>query len=244
MMRLRSASFCFAVAVASHLPLFCESFASNSLPVYHSSHQVFSTKSNPLSSPIHPIFERRTDRQSTTTKVAMATGPSSLFFGKFKISPSQIFYTTNLSAAIVNLRPIVPGHVLIIPKRVTPRLHQLSNEEYLDLWQSVRTVQNAVEKYYNAEGSNVAVQDGVCAGQSVPHVHVHILPRLKGDFERNDDVYDELQDWAPRQDDKSQKQGKLVVLEDEDRRDRTEDEMEEEAGSYRNLFESNADAKF
>ena len=40
---------------------------------------------------------------------------------------------------------------------------------------------------------NVSFKDGVLAGQSIPHVHVHVLPRRKGDFDENDDVYKELQ---------------------------------------------------
>mmetsp|Transcript_17799 Transcript_17799/g.25763 ORF Transcript_17799/g.25763 Transcript_17799/m.25763 type:complete len:266 (+) Transcript_17799:92-889(+) len=160
-------------------------------------------------------------------------------FGKFQISPSNVFYRTALSFAIVNLRPIVPGHVLIIPNRIVPRISQLTNDEYNDLWMTVRNVQNSLEKYYNAGGFNVAVQDGVVAGQSVPHVHVHILPRTKGDFERNDDVYDELEEWAPRKGDAGKVKTELEVLDDEDRKDRTEKEMNEEAELYRNLMIQN-----
>jgi bis(5'-adenosyl)-triphosphatase len=39
----------------------------------------------------------------------------------------------------------------------------------------------------------VSIQDGVDAGQTIPHLHVHVLPRKKGDFEKNDDIYDKLQ---------------------------------------------------
>ena len=170
-----------------------------------------------------------------------------LIFGKFKISPEQIFYIspTNLSAAIVNLRPIVPGHVLIIPKRIVPKVSELNTDEYLDLWNSVRTVQNMLEKQYSAQGFNIAIQDGKVAGQSVPHVHVHILPRVVGDFERNDDVYDELEDWAPTDDialkkktEKAKAGNQLDVPDDDDRKDRTIEEMNNEASIYRSLLNS------
>ena len=49
------------------------------------------------------------------------------------------------------------------------RLSQLKSDEYDDLWKSVRTVQNALERHYQANGFNVAVQDGASSGQSVPH---------------------------------------------------------------------------
>jgi bis(5'-adenosyl)-triphosphatase len=168
-----------------------------------------------------------------------------LIFGKFKILPSQIFYKspTDLTAAIVNLRPIVPGHVLVIPKRIVAKLSDLTNEEYDDLWRSVRLVQNVLEKHYNAGGFNVSVQDGKVAGQSVPHVHVHILPRQKGDFERNDDVYDKLEEWAPTLEmsvEKKKNQVELDVPEDEDRKDRTLEMMENESLLYRALLGTEA----
>jgi bis(5'-adenosyl)-triphosphatase len=65
-------------------------------------------------------------------------------------------------------------------------------------------------------------------------VHVHILPRLANDFNRNDDIYDALQEWAPR-DDLCQRI-LLEVPEDADRRDRTSEEMANEAKMYRDAL--------
>ena len=174
-----------------------------------------------------------------------------LQFGRFTISPSQIFHRSpsGRSAAIVNLRPIVPGHVLVISTRVVQHLSDLSAEEYADLWNTVRRVQDMLARRYfagsegdaNKAAFNVAVQDGPNAGQSVPHVHVHVLPRISGDFVRNDDVYDELEAWAPRSEDsvaKKEAGRRLEVLEDEDRRDRTMEQMADEADEYRKLMQS------
>jgi bis(5'-adenosyl)-triphosphatase len=111
----------------------------------------------------------------------------------------------------------------------------LSEAEYLDLWSSVRVVQGVIGKKYDASAFNVAVQDGRAAGQSVPHVHVHILPRKEGDFERNDDVYDALEAWAPREDMK-QAPVKLDVPNDVDRVDRTAEAMAKEAAMYREIL--------
>lgn len=165
-----------------------------------------------------------------------------LIFGKFKIDKSQIFYESplKLTNGIVNLRPIVPGHVLVIPKRITPKLADLADEEYDDLWRSARIIQKALESHYKATGFNVAVQDGRSAGQSVPHVHIHILPRKEGDFERNDDVYDELEAWAPTEvmaEEKMKNKVGLEVPDDADRRDRTMKMMEDECMIYRKLLE-------
>lgn len=157
-----------------------------------------------------------------------------LLFGKFIISAASIFMRTKSSFAFVNLRPIVPGHVLVSPMRVVPLLDDLSEDEYADLWLTVRNVQNILKQHYtDCSGFNVAVQDGRAAGQSVPHVHVHILPRVVGDFHRNDDVYDHLSEWAPR--DELRVNSTLAVADDKDRKDRTREEMADEASTYRML---------
>ena len=72
-------------------------------------------------------------------------------FGRFKISPNQIFHRTAHSFALVNLRPLVPGHVLICSNRVTPLLSDLEEDEYNDLWRTVRVVQNWCGELKNLE---------------------------------------------------------------------------------------------
>ena len=162
--------------------------------------------------------------------------PGDMRFGKFLIPKASIFAKTSLSAAFVNLRPIVPGHVLIMPQRITPLMEDLSDDEYTDMWLLVRRVQGMLKDHYQATAFNVAVQDGRAAGQSVPHVHVHILPRKGGDFARNDDIYEALEEWAPRSD-VVKERAKMEVPEDEDRVDRTPQMMADEAATYRRLLE-------
>ena len=53
----------------------------------------------------------------------------------------------------------------------------------------------AIEKEYGATALNIAMQDGRDAGQSVPHVHFHILPRAPADFSNNDDIYDAIESF-------------------------------------------------
>jgi bis(5'-adenosyl)-triphosphatase len=184
-------------------------------------HEISSTTSS-----LTPLF-------MALSLTAMTT--EDMLFGKFKIPANHVFYRSPMSAAFVNLRPIVPGHVLVVSNRVVPRISELYDDEYVDLWKSVRLVQAMLTKHYNATAFNVAVQDGTSAGQSVPHVHVHILPRIEGDFARNDDIYDELQDWAPRIGDSDRKL-KLEVPEDEYRTDRTPEQMADEAAIYKMLL--------
>lgn len=102
-----------------------------------------------------------------------------LGFGQWTASPQQVFYksATALSYASVNLRPLVPGHVLVISTRKVPRLRDLTAAELEDLWLSVQRVQAIVNGVHGATANDIGLQDGPDAGQSVPHVHIHVLPR-------------------------------------------------------------------
>ena len=61
-------------------------------------------------------------------------GPQDYRFGPWSIAAGEVFVTSPLSIAFVNLKPVVPGHVLISPKRVVARFSELSPEEVADLW--------------------------------------------------------------------------------------------------------------
>jgi bis(5'-adenosyl)-triphosphatase len=77
-----------------------------------------------------------------------------------------------------------------------PRLRDLSAEECAALFAGAHEILRALEPHVGATALNLAVQDGADAGQSVPHVHIHLLPRRPGDFARNDDLYEELENGA------------------------------------------------
>lgn len=103
--------------------------------------------------------------------------PSEPFrFGRFNLDASQIFFATELCVATVNLKPLCPGHVLVIPRRCVATLAELTAEEARELWHAVRQVQVIVMGCHGASACKLGVQDGRDAGQSVPHVHVHLLP--------------------------------------------------------------------
>ncbi len=77
--------------------------------------------------------------------------------------------------------PIVPGHILICPKRHVARLEDLSDEELKALLGLRLELKAALAKTFNCEGFNYAWNEGAVAGQSVPHLHLHMLPRREGD---------------------------------------------------------------
>ncbi|DAZ96458.1 TPA: hypothetical protein N0F65_006504, partial [Lagenidium giganteum] len=118
-------------------------------------------------------------------------------FGPHRVDFAQIFFESPLSFALVNLKPIVPGHTLVVPKRVVDRFHKLDSDEVADLWQTAQLVGQKIEAHYHANSLTFAIQDGVSAGQTVPHVHIHVLPRQDGDFNPNDKIYDEVRPSSP-----------------------------------------------
>ena len=84
------------------------------------------------------------------------------------------------SYGIVNLKPVVPGHVLVIPKRIVKRFAELSAEEVSDMFLSAQEIGKVIEREFKGESLTITVQDGESAGQTVAHVHVHLIPRVKG----------------------------------------------------------------
>jgi len=100
----------------------------------------------------------------------------------------------------------------------------MTSEEAADLFHIARHIAKTLEKHYGATAINFGIQDGLDSGQSVEHVHMHVLPRRKGDFEKNDDVYERLKSHD------KEDSGEFNI------RARTAEEMADEAKELRKLF--------
>ncbi|KAF2226190.1 HIT-like domain-containing protein [Elsinoe ampelina] len=155
-------------------------------------------------------------------------------FGSFTVTP-QVFHRTPHSFALVNLRPLLPGHILVCPHRVVPHLSQLSSAEISDLFLTVQKLQPTLKRVFNATAFNVAIQDGLAAGQSVPHVHCHVIPRREGDMDDRgggDAIYAELEGEGGNVGGhlrERQGKSKRKFATDEERKDRSAEVMREEA---------------
>ncbi|KAJ1331627.1 bis(5'-adenosyl)-triphosphatase [Microdochium nivale] len=175
---------------------------------------------------------------SRTMATAAASGP--VRFGPYDVT-TQVFLTTPHSFALVNLKPLLPGHVLVCPRAPHRRLTDMPVPEVTDLFATVQRVQHMLARHYfgtrwpgtqsespsslpsasssspqslspdtgtgtspavgvagsavaasssakreeapaspNDGSFNIAIQDGADAGQTVPHVHVHVIPRIPG----------------------------------------------------------------
>jgi len=77
--------------------------------------------------------------------------------------------------------PIVPGHVLICPKRCVAEFNELTADEIAAIMELMLKLKIALKKSFGATGFNVAWNEGKVAGQNIPHFHLHLLPRKEGD---------------------------------------------------------------
>ncbi|KAJ4461002.1 putative diadenosine tetraphosphate hydrolase [Paratrimastix pyriformis] len=114
------------------------------------------------------------------------------FFAAIPIPEEQIIVKTRLSFAFVNLKPVTPGHMLVSPLRVVHRFADLTCEETADLMNLARQLGPILQTVFQATSLTFSIQDGVEAGQTVPHCHVHVIPRKKGDF-GGDQIYQAIE---------------------------------------------------
>lgn len=155
---------------------------------------------------------------------------------RLQLTSTQVFHVTAMSFALVNIKPLLPGHVLVSPLRNVPRISDLSTAEVTDLFLTVNRVGKMVERVFNATSLNIAIQDGIDAGQSVPHVHTHIIPRKRSDLDSrggSDAIYGMLDgeegDIAKHLWERMEQRGKFPSVDNDLREPRTEEEMVEEA---------------
>lgn len=85
--------------------------------------------------------------------------------------------------AIYDKFPVSNGHVLIIPKKHVSNYFELSFKEQSACWFVLNAVQKIIQEKFNPDGFNVGININETAGQTVPHVHIHLIPRYNGDVE-------------------------------------------------------------
>jgi histidine triad (HIT) family protein len=93
--------------------------------------------------------------------------------------PAHLVYRDESVVAFLDRAPLLPGHVLVMPAQHVETLDDLPDDLVRPLFAAVRRTSIAVQKALRAEGSFVASNTRV--SQSVPHVHIHVVPRNKGD---------------------------------------------------------------
>ncbi|KIS72076.1 uncharacterized protein UMAG_12104 [Mycosarcoma maydis] len=193
---------------------------------------------SPKAAPAVPVGKQSSKKALSKQKDAVQ-----IKFASFDVT-DQVFYRSSDAScsAVVNLKPIVPGHILVIPTKPYHRLSEAPPEIVASLFQTVQEISKGLEKVFEADALTISVQDGEAAGQTVPHLHVHILPRRTGDIEPNDLVYTHLEQWGFDIKKLLSKDEQLKVDADEDRQPRSNEEMRKEAIFLSSFF--GADGKF
>ena len=90
-------------------------------------------------------------------------------------------YEDGETLAFLDANPSSPGHTLVVPKEHKTTLLDLNDSEVAALFRTVKKVMEMIKKNLKPEGFNIGINHGQVAGQRVPHLHVHIIPRFKDD---------------------------------------------------------------
>lgn len=83
---------------------------------------------------------------------------------------------------ILDAYPVSPGHSLIVPKRHVGSWFSTQPEEKISLMSLLDCAKQRVKVDHSPDGYNVGINDGEAAGQTVPHLHMHLIPRYRGDL--------------------------------------------------------------
>ena len=95
---------------------------------------------------------------------------------------NRIIHEDDLTYIIRDAYPITKGHTLIIPKRHVESFDQISVQELQEMMlDSLYKAKLEIDLEYSPDGYNIGINDGAVAGQTVNHLHLHIIPRYKGD---------------------------------------------------------------
>lgn len=98
--------------------------------------------------------------------------------------PERELLTESATAyALLDKYPVSPGHALVIPKQHAADYFALSSKAKTACWMVVDRVKWLLDERYHPDGYNVGINVGSAAGQTVPHVHIHVIPRYAGDVE-------------------------------------------------------------
>jgi len=95
--------------------------------------------------------------------------------------PAKVLYEDDHTLALLDAFPLVEGHTLVIPKAHYEHLQAMPAEAAAALFVAVQRVNSAVQAGMKAAAMTLGLNNGKVAGQAVPHVHMHLLPRFEND---------------------------------------------------------------
>lgn len=97
------------------------------------------------------------------------------------LTESRIRFESELAVAVDDAHPVAPGHTLVVPRRHARSYFMLDEVERLAISRMMDTVQRDLAERMKPDAYTIGINDGPAAGQSIPHVHIHLIPRYGGD---------------------------------------------------------------
>jgi len=94
---------------------------------------------------------------------------------------SERLLTAPLAFAIHDLFPVAPGHILLIPTRHTASWFDLTRDEHRDILDLLDRAKDYLDSRFSPRGYTIGINEGAAAGQTIFHVHLHLIPRHPGD---------------------------------------------------------------
>ena len=98
-----------------------------------------------------------------------------------RITTGKLTAAAELAVAFPDAFPVSPGHTLIAPRRHEPDYFALTEAEQSAMWSLVPEVRRILDTEHGVQGYNLGINVGTAAGQTVPHAHLHVIPRYSGD---------------------------------------------------------------
>jgi diadenosine tetraphosphate (Ap4A) HIT family hydrolase len=99
------------------------------------------------------------------------------------LPPYRIVEQSDLALVIRDGFPVSPGHTLVIPKRHVASFFDLREVEVKSMTALLNAAKHALDKEFSPDSYNIGINDGPQAGQTVAHVHMHLIPRYRGDVQ-------------------------------------------------------------
>lgn len=98
-----------------------------------------------------------------------------------RIESSRVIAANVVAVALRDAFPVADGHTLVVPRQHVASVFDLSDFDQSQVWRLVAQVRSDLAEQFSPDGFNIGINDGKAAGQTVPHAHIHVIPRHHGD---------------------------------------------------------------
>ena len=99
------------------------------------------------------------------------------------LDSSRIVQSNCYAVVILDDYPVTPGHSLIIPKRHIASFTEATGEEQMAMFSLLNEMKELLLQDSSPDGFNIGINDGIASGQTIMHLHIHLIPRYHGDCE-------------------------------------------------------------